>query len=99
MSIEKKLSPVQHNVMTWLGKGWGAEPGSGSSIQINGKRVCNVDTMKSLERAGLVEQDEYRCWKATDAEKNFYGSAGDPGRPALLPTHNSARDKAAAPHS
>lgn len=67
----KKLTEAQRRVLTWLGKGWSSEPGSGSAILVNGKRICNVDTMMALERMGLVEQLYYDGrlqvgqWKAT----------------------------------
>jgi hypothetical protein len=40
-----KLSPAQQRVMLWLSQGWGARVSHGSAVEINGKRVCNVDTM------------------------------------------------------
>ena len=70
---EPKLTEAQRRVLKWLGKGWTSEPGSGMAIHVNGKRICNVDTMYALQRHGLVEQ---RCegglklvgqWKATEA--------------------------------
>lgn len=59
--------------MKWLGYGWTSEPGVGMAVRVNGKRICNVDTMHALERLGMVEQltdgglklvDQ---WKATEA--------------------------------
>ena len=65
-----KLTPVQADVMRWVGKGWMAHNAVGSSVHINGKRVCNVDTMKALERHGLVAYDSaFRHWSATDTGK------------------------------
>lgn len=49
-----KLTNAQKRVMMWLGKGWTSEPGAGTSIHVNGSRICNVDTLKALERMGLV---------------------------------------------
>lgn len=68
-----KLSEAQRRVMKWLGYGWTTEPGAGSSILANGQRICNVDTLMSLQRMGLVEQLEgagpngklVGQWKAT----------------------------------
>lgn len=51
-----KLSSAQSRVMQWLGNGWTSEPGAGMAIKVNGKRICNVDTMFALKRMGLVEQ-------------------------------------------
>lgn len=39
-----KLSPAQQRVMLWLSQGWGARVSHGSAVEINGNRVCNVDT-------------------------------------------------------
>ena len=53
---ELKLSEAQRRVMKWLGYGRTSEPGAGMAIHVNGKRICNVDTMFALQRLGLVEQ-------------------------------------------
>lgn len=55
-ATRKSLSPVQRRVMDLLHHGWITQPGDGASIYINGKRVCNVDTMMALQRKGLVER-------------------------------------------
>lgn len=72
---EPKLSDAQRRVMKWLGYGWTSEPGTGMAIHVNGKRICNVGTMHSLQRHGLVEQLDgpgpggklVGQWKATEA--------------------------------
>ena len=69
--IQPKLSETQRKVLKWLGHGWAGQPGVGSAIMVNGKRICNVDTMMSLQRAGYVEEDSQRCWKATSSGKIF----------------------------
>lgn len=72
MAIQK-LTDAQRRVMKWLGYGWKSEPGAGMAIHVNGKRICNVDTMFALQRLGLVEQlTEHGLklvgqWKATEA--------------------------------
>lgn len=38
--------------------GWRTEPGAGSAIMVNGKRIFNTDTMMALYRAGLASKDE-----------------------------------------
>lgn len=69
---EITLTNAQRRVMKWLGYGWTSEPGAGMAIHVNGKRICNVDTMFALQRHGLVEQfDEHGRklvgqWRATD---------------------------------
>lgn len=71
-----KLSEAQRRVMRCLGHGWEAQPGVGSAVMVNGQRICNIDTMTSLSRAGLVQQDEQRCWKATEAGRSITGRLG-----------------------
>ncbi len=53
---EIKLTEAQRRVMKWLGYGWTSGPGAGMAIHVNGKRICNADTMFALQRHGLVEQ-------------------------------------------
>jgi len=65
--MERKLTAAQVRVMKWLALGWTAEPGAGSVLVVNGSRVCNIDTMNSLQRAGLAFVDVNRCWHATDS--------------------------------
>ncbi|SED35196.1 hypothetical protein SAMN05216178_6900 [Pseudomonas saponiphila] len=52
-----KLSAAQQRVMNWLSQGWGARVSHGAAVEINGERVCNVDTMTTLTRLGLVERE------------------------------------------
>lgn len=71
-----KLSEAQRRVMRCLGRGGEAQPGVGSAVMVNGQRICNIDTMTSLARAGLVHQDKQRCWSATDAGRSITGRLG-----------------------
>lgn len=74
---QPKLSEAQRRVMKWLGHRWKSEPGAGMAIHVNGKRVCNVDTMHALERLGLVEQLTVHGrkaigeWQATQAGREL----------------------------
>lgn len=61
----KRLTPVQQEVMRWLSQKWSARVSAGAAVEINGKRVCNLSTMKALAKLGLVEQDDTSCWVAT----------------------------------
>lgn len=54
-----------------MSKGWPATMNGGHSIDINGKRVCNIDTITALIKAGLVEEDGRWCWKATAAGREW----------------------------
>lgn len=65
--ISPKLSPAQVRVMRWLSQGWIAQSGGGSTVHINGERVCNTDTMMALYRAGFVTRIDNICWQATPA--------------------------------
>jgi len=60
-----KVSAAGRRVLRWLGKGWRTEPGAGSALMVNGQRICNVDTMTSLARCGLVVEGQRGCWSAT----------------------------------
>lgn len=66
-----KLTDAQKRVMSWLGKGWSARRAYGSVIEVNGMRICNVDTMMALERQGLVVKDKDDQWTATESGKNL----------------------------
>lgn len=67
MTKKKQLTAAQKRVMGWMSKGWSAERSTTGSININGKRVCNIDTITALINAGLVEEDGRRSWKSTQA--------------------------------
>lgn len=62
-----KLTAAQLRVMRWMSQGWSAEPGAGSTVMINGSRICNVDTMQALYREGFVTRDRHGSWRATGA--------------------------------
>tara|TARA_R110002124_G_scaffold128157_2_gene288541 strand:+ start:17441 stop:17719 length:279 start_codon:yes stop_codon:yes gene_type:complete len=65
-SIKPPLTPVQSKVMAYLSQGWVARVSQGSGVEINGSRVCNLATMKALQRRGLVEdKTQEPCWAAT----------------------------------
>lgn len=64
MNKHKALSPAQERVMEWLCGGWTAEVAAGSSVHINGSRVCNLDTMEALIRRGLVVRSDRWTFKA-----------------------------------
>lgn len=68
---QQKLSPTQTRVMDWISRGWGARASHGSAVEINGQRVCNVDTMAALSRHGLVVREENGYWRATDAGRKL----------------------------
>lgn len=67
MSANKPLTEPQKRVMRWMSKRWSAEIVQSNSIHINGKRVCNIDTMTVLVRRGLIAKDSQWTWKATAA--------------------------------
>lgn len=66
MIKKPKLTPAQQKVMNWLSQGWGARVSSGSAVEVNGERICNVDTMTVLVRLGLAERESrHPYWMAT----------------------------------
>lgn len=71
-----KVTLAQQRVMKWLGHGWRSAPGSGSAIMVNGERVCNVDTMTTLCRNGLVVLDSPGCYSATQAGRTAAADMG-----------------------
>lgn len=71
-----KLSEAQKRVLKWIGKGWRTEPGPGSAVMVNGKRICNTDTMMALKRAGLASVDDQGCWMATVSGKAIAAEQG-----------------------
>ena len=72
----QKLTEAQKRVMKWIGKGWRTEPGAGSAVMVNGKRICNTDTMMALYRSGLASKDEHGCWAATPSGKTITAQLG-----------------------
>jgi len=71
-----KLTEAQQRVMSWIGKGWTARRSHGTVIEVNGKRVCNVDTMMALSRMGLAQQEQEGTWAATDSGRNLVAQLG-----------------------
>jgi len=71
-----RLTEAQKRVMKSHGHGWEGRPGAGSSIVVNGARICNVDTMNALQRARLVVSDESRCLRATPEGKSRTAQLG-----------------------
>lgn len=62
-----KLSSTQQEVMKWLQHGWSARQASGDVIEVNGRKLCTVSTMRVLERHGLVIYEASgRYWIATE---------------------------------
>jgi len=72
----KSLTPAQKRVLKLIGHGWRSEPGIGSAVMVYKKRICNVDTMMALSRAGLVQKDEHGCWSATERGKEVTAELG-----------------------
>lgn len=90
MNTPIKLSKAQARVMLWLSQNWSARVSHGAAVEINGERVCNVDTMTTLERYGLVTRSaETKCWEAT-AEGRKLSPSYCPHEPDQLPTPISA---------
>jgi len=73
-----KLSQAQARVMKWISQGWGARVSHGSVVEINGEKVCNVGTMTTLERYGLVQQELSGYWVATPEGRKLNPDYRDP---------------------
>jgi hypothetical protein len=71
-----KLTEAQKRVMSWIGKGWSARRSHGTVIEVNGERICNVDTMMALSRMGLAQQAQEGTCAATDSGKNLVAQLG-----------------------
>jgi hypothetical protein len=65
--VMPRLTSAQRRVMPMMSRKWTAHQQHGCAVYINGKRVCNIDTMTVLERLGLVERDTRWTWRATTA--------------------------------
>ena len=74
--VSVRLSPTQQRVMKWLGKGWRTEPAAGSALNVNGKRICNLDTLNALQRLGLVNRLEPGVWEASTLGRNVTAELG-----------------------
>lgn len=75
-----KLTDAQSRVMTWMSQGWSARVAYGSAVEINGSRICNVDTLSALARMGLIKRDEthHNLWEATLEGKKLSPNHHDP---------------------
>lgn len=73
-----KLTQAQARVMKWLSQKWSARVSHGSAVEINGQRVCNVDTMTALERLGLVKRELSGYWEATPEGRKFSPNYQEP---------------------
>lgn len=61
----QKLSPKQEEVMAWVNGGWSLTCTRGCVVEVNGQRVCNLDTVTRLIKLGLVEKvDRFTYRKA-----------------------------------
>lgn len=81
----KRLTQPQLQVMKWLGKGWRSEAGAGQNVMVNGRKVCTMQTMHSLQKLGLVEVEPNTpisptgipwSWQATESGKALVKELG-----------------------
>lgn len=68
-----QLSAAQKRVMKWLGYGWSAQRSHGTTFEVNGQRICNLDTMTSLKKKGLIVETKTGTWEATEEGKSLTG--------------------------
>ncbi|EMG2117391.1 hypothetical protein IPC1147_32895 [Pseudomonas aeruginosa] len=76
-----KLSPAQQRVMLWLSQGWGARVSHGAAVEVNGERICNIDTMMTLTRLGLVERETRKPYWVATAEGRKLSPTYQPDAP------------------
>ena len=89
-----KLTKAQERVMLWLSQGWGARVSHGAAVEINGQRVCNVDTMTALVRLGLAERESRPpYWMATSEGRklspSYTDSSDDNSKPVGQPASHA----------
>lgn len=63
-----KLTKKQAEVMKWVDGGHQIIRTSLllGSFEVNGKKLCNLDTIKALEKLGLIKQIGQRTWYRTE---------------------------------
>jgi hypothetical protein len=66
-----KMTMKQMEVMRLLHDGQQPYTHAGASVHVNGQRLCNVSTMKVLERKGLAEMVTRFQWRITRAGTEF----------------------------
>lgn len=72
-----KLTAAQARVMEWMSQGWSARVSHGSAVEINGVRMCNVDTLAALQRLGLIAKGtDSPYWEATPEGKKLSPKSG-----------------------
>lgn len=65
-------SDAQRRVMKWLTKGWRAHCVRGSAVEINGERVCNLDTIIALKKRGIVSNETRWTYMATELGREMF---------------------------
>lgn len=63
--ILRRLSQPQLRVMHFLGRGRPVVVGPGTAVKVDGRQVCRLETLESLERALLSRKDPKAGWVAT----------------------------------
>lgn len=56
--MPQKLTRKQQEVIQWIDGGWTLIQTRGMVIEVNGKRICNRDTINALVKKGLVIESE-----------------------------------------
>lgn len=64
-----KLSKKQEEVMKWINGGWELRQSHGMAFEVNGKHVCNLDTVTVLERLGLIRKTSQWTWGRAPAQE------------------------------
>jgi len=58
MTDEVKLTQAQMKILRLIAGGFEANRGKGSAVVVDNRKICNIDTMTSLIKKGVLEQIE-----------------------------------------
>lgn len=71
-----ELTEAKKRVISWICEGWHARLSYGTVIEVNGKRICNNDTIMALYRKEFAQQADDGTWTATGSGKNLVAQRG-----------------------
>lgn len=58
MNVEVKLTQAQMKILRLIAGGFEANRGKGSAVVVDNRKICNIDTMTSLIKKGVLAQTE-----------------------------------------
>jgi hypothetical protein len=54
MTDEVKLTQAQMKILRFIAGGFEASRGKGSAVMVDKRKICNIDTMTSLTKKGVL---------------------------------------------